>query len=221
MRFNLWLYKLETKIQKIAIEKLMSVITVAMAIVWAVDLLIPLSGYEASIYGMLYFDRGLIFSGQVWRAITFLFLYPRASNPIFTALALYFYWWLGNSLESYMGKARFNLYYLFGVIGSIIAGLIVGGIDNFYLNISLFLAFAVLFPETRVLLFFFIPIKIKWLGIVDGAILLFSFIIGSWRERAAILAAIASFLLFFGYRLWYNIKRAYQDYKNRKNYYGD
>ncbi len=197
----------------------MSVITVAMILVWAVDLLLPITGYEVSIYGMLYFDRGLIFSGQVWRIITFLFLYPTASNPIFTALALYFYWWIGSSLESYMGKARFNLYYLFGVIGSIIAGLIVGGMTNFYLNISLFLAFAVLFPETRVLLFFFIPIKIKWLGMFDGLILLLSFIIGNWIERAAILAAIASFLLFFGYRLWYNTKRAYEDYKRRKNYY--
>ncbi len=219
MKLNLWLYKLETKISRFAIERLMSIITVAMIIVWAVDLLIPITGYEVSIYEKLYFDRALIFSGQVWRVITFLFLYPVASNPIFTALALYFYWWLGSSLEQYMGKARFNLYYLFGVIGSIIAGLIVGGMDNFYLNISLFLGFAVLFPETRVLLFFFIPIKIKWLGIIDGVMLLIMFILGSWIDRAAILVAIMNFLLFFGFRLWYNIKRWYTEYKYRKNYY--
>ncbi len=195
----------------------MSVITVAMVLVWAVDLFLSFSGYEVSIYGMLYFNRSLIFSGQVWRVITFLFLYPLASNPIFTALALYFYWWLGSSLEQYMGKARFNLYYLFGVIGSIIAGLIVGGMDNFYLNISLFLGFAVLFPETRVLLFFFIPIKIKWLGIIDGVMLIIMFLLGTWIDRAAILVAIMNFLLFFGYRLWYNIKRWYTEYKYRKN----
>ena len=202
----------------------MSLLTVAMAIVWVMDILISLSGYELSIYGLLYFDRALIFSGQVWRIITFLFLYPTASHPLLIALALYFYWWLGSSLEAYMGKARFNLYYLFGVIGSIIAGLIVGGMTNVYLNLSLFLAFAVLFPEMRVLLFFFIPVKIKWLGLLDGALLLFSFVMGSLRDRAAILAAMASFLLFFGPRLWYNLKRWYTEYKYRKNnnnnYYG-
>ena len=195
----------------------MSVITVAMVLVWAVDLFLSFSDYEVSIYGMLYFDRALIFSGQVWRLITFLFLYPVASHPILTALALYFYWWLGSSLEQYMGKARFNLYYLFGVIGSIIAGLIVGGMDNFYLNISLFLGFAVLFPDTQVLLFFFIPIKIKWLGIIDGVMLIIMFLLGNWINRAAILVAIMNFLLFFGYRLWYNIKRWYTEYKYRKN----
>ena len=74
MKLHLWLYRLENKISKIAIEKLMSLLTVAMAIVWVMDILISLSGYEISIYGLLYFDRGLIFSGQVWRIITFLFL---------------------------------------------------------------------------------------------------------------------------------------------------
>lgn len=197
----------------------MSIITVSMVFVWAADLVLSFTGYEVSLYGMLYFDRGLIFSGQVWRVITFLFLYPSATNPIFTGLAIYFYWWVGSSLEQYMGKARFNLFYFFGVIGSIIAGLIVGGMDNFFLNISLFLAFAVLFPETKVLLFFFIPVKIKWLGMLDGFILLVYLILGTWVDRAAILAAIASFLLFFGPRLWYDTKRWYTEYKYRKNYY--
>lgn len=219
MKLNLWLYKLENKISKIAVERLMSIITVSMVFVWAADLVLSFTGYEVSLYGMLYFDRGLIFSGQVWRVITFLFLYPSATNPIFTGLAIYFYWWVGSSLEQYMGKARFNLFYFFGVIGSIIAGLIVGGMDNFFLNISLFLAFAVLFPETKVLLFFFIPVKIKWLGMLDGFILLVYLILGTWVDRAAILAAIASFLLFFGPRLWYDTKRWYTEYKYRKNYY--
>ena len=217
MKLNLWLYKLENKISKIAIERLMSIITVSMVFVWVADLVLSFTGYEVSLYGMLYFDRRLIFAGQVWRIITFLFLYPTATNPIFTALAIYFYWWVGSSLEQYMGKARFNLFYFFGVIGSIIAGLIVGGMDNFFLNISLFLGFAVLFPETKVLLFFFIPVKIKWLGMLDGFILLVYLILGTWIDRAAILAAIASFLLFFGPRLWYDTKRWYREYKYRKN----
>ena len=196
----------------------MTFITVSMLIVWAVDMLIPITGYNVSIYGMLHFDRHLVFSGQVWRILTFIFLYPATTSPIFTALAIYFYWWVGNTLEQYMGKARFNLFYLFGYIGSIISGLISGGVTNDYLNLSLFLAFAILFPNVRVLLFFFIPIKVKWLGIVDGLLLFFTFIIGTWISRAAIIAAIINFLIFFGYQLWHNIKRAYEDYKNRNRY---
>lgn len=217
MKLNLWLYKLETKISRFAIEHLMSVITVAMVLVWATDIILGLSGYEVSIYGMLYFNRALIFRGQVWRVITFLFLYPADSNFLFTALAIYFYWWVGSSLENYMGKARFNLYYLFGYIGSVIAGLIAGGMSNSYLNLSLFLAFAMLFPNVRVLLFFFIPIKVKWLGILDGVLLLISFIFSGWISRAAIIAAIVNFLIFFGPNLWYRIKRAYEEHKYRNN----
>ena len=219
MKLNLWLYKLENKISKIAIEKLMSIITVSMVFVWAADLVLSLLDYEVSLYGMLYFNRSLIFSGQVWRLITFLFLYPSTSNIIFTGLAIYFYWWVGNSLEQYMGKARFNLFYFFGVIGSIVAGLIVGSIDNMFLNLSLFLAFATLFPETKVLLFFFIPVKVKWLGMFEGALLFIMFIFGSWADRAANIAAIANYLIFFGPRLWYDTKRWYTEYKYRKNYY--
>ncbi len=215
MRLNLWLYKLERKISKIAIEKLMTLLTVAMGLVLITDLFLSLSGYEISIYGMLSFNRDLIFSGQVWRVISFLFLYPASSNIFLTLISLYFYWWLGNLLESYWGKARFNLYYLFGVIGSIIAGFIAGGMTNVYLNLSLFLAFAMLFPNTEVLLFFFIPIKVKWLGIVDGILLFISFIIGNWISRAAIIAAIINFLIFFGYQLFYNIKKAIENFRNR------
>lgn len=195
----------------------MSIITVAMVLVWATDLILGLSGYEVSIYGMLRFDRALIFRGQVWRVITFLFLYPSASHPLLVALGIYFYWWVGSSLEAHMGKARFNLYYLFGAVGSMIAGLIAGGMTNEYLNLSLFLAFAMLYPNVRVLLFFFIPIRVKWLGIIDGVLLLISFIFSGWIGRAAIIAAIINFLIFFGYNLWYNIKRAYEEYKYRKN----
>ena len=215
MRLNLWLNKLERKISKIAIEKLMTLLTVAMGLVLITDLFLSLSGYEISIYGMLSFNRDLIFSGQVWRVISFLFLYPASSNIFLTLISLYFYWWLGNLLESYWGKARFNLYYLFGVIGSIIAGFIAGGMTNVYLNLSLFLAFAMLFPNTEVLLFFFIPIKVKWLGIVDGILLFISFIIGNWISRAAIIAAIINFLIFFGYQLFYNIKKAIENFRNR------
>jgi hypothetical protein len=41
-----------------------------------------------------------------------------------------------------------------------------------YVNLSLFFAFATLWPEQRVLLFFIIPVKMKWLAWVDAAFFL-------------------------------------------------
>lgn len=221
MKLNYFLYKLENKIRKIAIEKLMQIISVAMLIVFAVDTVMMLAsdGMAISLNALLSFDRAAIFRGQVWRIITFIFVYPASGNMIFTLLALYFYYWTGTAVEGYWGKARFNLYYLFGIIGTLIAGFIVGYIDNMYLNLSIFLAFAAMFPETRVLLLFFIPVKVKWIGIAEGVLLLLLFILGSWADRAAILAAILNFLLFFGYDLINRIKRSYQDYKWRKQNY--
>ena len=129
---------------------------------------------------------------------------------------------MGTAVENYWGKARFNLYYLFGIIGTIIAGLIVGYVDNTYLNLSIFLAFSAMFPEERVLLFFIIPVKVKWIGIFEGVLLLLMFILGNWATKAAIIAAIANFLLFFGYDLINRLKFAYKDWKwrrdNRNNY---
>lgn len=216
MKLDLWLYKMERKISKIAIERLMSLMTVAMTMVFIADIVFSyLAETPISLYSLFYFDRAAIFSGQVWRVITFLFLYPDASSIIFIALGLYFYWWTGNAVEGYWGTARFNLYYLFGIIGSIIAGFIVGGMTNMYLNLTIFLAFTVMFPDVEVLLFFVIPIKVKWLGIFEGVMLIILFIFSGIVSRAAIIAAMLNFLLFFGRDLINKIRRAYREYKWR------
>jgi hypothetical protein len=223
MRLNLLLYKLENKIRRIAIERLMTIITVCMAIVFAGDFIVGMLAKEPtlSLNYYLHFDRNLIFGGQIWRVLSFIIAYPEAGNPLFTVLALYFFWWIGTSIEGYWGKAKFNLYYLIGIILSIAAGFITGYVTNVFLNLSLFLAFATTFPEQRVLLFFFFPIKVKWLGLAEGALMLYYLLIaiigGSLPTIASILAAIITYLIFFGYNLINLIKRAYSDYKYRKN----
>ena len=132
MKLNYFIYKMENKIRRVAIEKLMQIISVAMLIVFAGDILLSLAsnGGALSLNSMLCFDRAAIFRGQVWRIITFIFVYPSASSPLLVLLALYFYYWTGSAVEGYWGKARFNLYYLFGIIGTVIAGFIVGYVDN-------------------------------------------------------------------------------------------
>ncbi len=87
----------------------------------------------------------------------------------FIAFSLYFYYLIGTALEREWGSFWFDVYYFCGAIGTVIAGFITGSATNYYLNMSLFFAFAALYPNFQVLLFFFIPIKIKWLAYVDAA----------------------------------------------------
>ncbi len=230
MKLELFLYKLERKISKISIQRLMSLVSGAMLLIFLFDLIVGnMSEGAVSLYGLLCFDLGSILQGQVWRLITFVFLYPSGSNMIFILLGIYFYWWVGTALEAKMGTPRFNLYYIFGIVCSIIAGVVIGLIiwlitgaptmmmTNEYLNLSLFLAFATMFPDVQVMLFFIIPIKVKWLGYIDGALLLFSFIIGGMFARIAIAVAMLNYLIFFGPHLVRVCKRKYQEYKWKKN----
>jgi len=100
-----------------------------------------------------------------------------ANNIFFLILSLYFYYWIGNLLEREWGTPKFTLYYLSGMVLSVLTGLIVyftGGTGiiygAFYINLSMFFAFAVLYPDLQILLFFVIPVKVKWLAWLDAAL---------------------------------------------------
>ena len=124
----------------------------------------------------LYFDPAMFLRGQVWRIVTFALL-PDSYSILWFALALYFYYFIGNSLEQAWGAGKFTIYYLSGMVLTALYALIyywISGVrmlaGTSYLNLSLFFAFATLWPEQRVLLFFFIPVKIKWLAWADAAL---------------------------------------------------
>lgn len=125
-----------------------------------------------------------ILGGQVWRVVTFL-LAPVSTNVLFAVIVLMLYYFLGVNLERYWGSFRFNLYFMMGAVMQIIAALLIYlifgqvyplGIG--YLNQSLFLAFVVLFPHLEFRIFFVIPIKAKWLGILQGVYLLATVVVG-------------------------------------------
>lgn len=199
-----WLNQLERRFGKFSIPNLMSIIVFGMAIVFAVDLFIDPS-YEFNLSSILYFDRNAILAGQVWRLLTFVFI-PPSNSPIFILFALYFYWMIGTGLERQWGSFRFNIFYLLGILFNIISGCITGYATNDYLNMTLFFAFAMLFPNFQVLLFYFIPVKIKWLAIIDAVLLGVSLIFNTWSGRLAILCSILNFLVFFGPEMFYRFK---------------
>jgi len=123
------------------------------------------------------FSLGGLLHGEVWRILTFVFV-PRESNILFLAISLYFYYFVGSVLEREWGTAKFTLYYFSGAIltllTAVVASLITGNTfytvyGTGYINLSMFFAFAMLFPDMQVLLFFIIPVKIKWLAWADAA----------------------------------------------------
>ena len=127
----------------------------------------------------LAFDWASIKAGELWRLVTFLFMpgYFSSRDLIWLVLFLYLYYMIGSTLEREWGTAKFSLYYLSGAVLTILTGVLMGlitgnavmmGAD--YVNLSLFFAFAALYPETRFVLFFIIPIKVKWLAIADGVL---------------------------------------------------
>ena len=162
-----WLDKLERKFRKFSIPNLMNLILVGMAVVFLSDIFLSVQ-YGTTLSSYLYFSRSAIFHGEVWRILSFLFI-PINSSPIWILFSMYFYWLIGSGLEREWGSFRFNVFYLCGAIGTILSGLITGYVGNTYLNFSLFLAFALLYPDFQVMLFFILPVKMKWLAWLDVA----------------------------------------------------
>jgi hypothetical protein len=127
-------------------------------------------------------------AGQVWRLFTFLFI--PSDMSLWMLVGLYFTWWVGSSLETNWGAFKLNAYYFTGIFCTIVAALVAGPQANTWLNVSLFLAFATVFPDVQILLMFILPIRVKWLA--------YSAAVGDWALRASILAALVNYALFFG-----------------------
>jgi hypothetical protein len=206
-----WIDRLERKMGRIAIPNLMILIVAGMFAVFLCDLMMP----QLQVSSYITFDRDLIFKGQVWRLLTFIFL-PTSNSVIWIVFSLYFYYLIGSTLEQQWGSFRFNVYYFIGMIGTIIGGFITGSAVNTFLNLSLFFAFAALFPNFQVLLFFILPIKIKYLAYLDAALFLVSFVMGSWAIRASILFSLLNFVIFFGGDFWRRMKMRVQYRKSQK-----
>lgn len=208
------LRRLEYKLAPYAVKNLMTIMIGAMAIVFVADFAVSSANPELSLYEWLAFDRHMIADGQIWRLFTFIFLPPQ-SSVIFIIFALYLYWLMGSQLEREWGAFHFNLYYLAGIAGALISGLITGYATNSYINMSLFLAFALYYPNFQLYLFFFIPIKIKWLAWLDVILLAVEFIFSGWGARAAILFSLLNVLLFFYRDLIAECKRLFMNLRYR------
>lgn len=205
--------KLERKFGRFAIKNLMLYIVISNAAVYI------LNYFGIDILSELVLRPSLVLKGQLWRLITFIFIPPNA-HPVIILFVLYFYYIIGESLEKEWGSFRFNLYYFIGVIATVVAAFICKtAATTFYLNLSLFLAFGFTYPNYEILLFFFLPLKAKYIACFDIASLIYMFIIGDFSTRAMILAAVLNFFIFFGKSFILYIKNGRKVHYNRKRFY--
>ena len=155
------------------------------------------------LYNLLCFDRALILRGQVWRLVTYALTYYNR-NLLMEAIGLLCYFSLGRVIENQWGTFRFNLFYLSGLVLMDVYCLIFPcNASVSYLNMSLFLAYATLYPDAHFLLFFIIPVKAWLFALFDLAITLINVIqlsvpVFCFPYNLFPLVALANYFLFFG-----------------------
>lgn len=150
------------------------------------------------LYWLLCFDRTKILQGEVWRLFSYVFTYS-TSSIFLTAVSLVCYFSLGRAIENLWGTLRFNLFYFTGVILMDIYGLITGCDANvYYLNLSLFLSYATLYPNAQFLLLFIIPVKAWVFAVFDLVVTLLDVLVYPFPYNLFPLIALANYFLFFG-----------------------
>ena len=162
-------------------------------VVFAITLMYPAYQDTFSLRG------NLVATGEWWRIITFLFQ-PLVSDILFAAFTWYLFYIYGITLERWWGTTRFLLYILISIVGTVLLSFMFPQsiFSNGYIFNSLFLAFAYLFPDFELRLFFVIPVKIKWLAILSWTVTGISFIIAPIPNKIHIIVSVLNFILFFG-----------------------
>ncbi len=208
-----WLDKLERRYGRLGIPYLINIVLGGQLLCWFIIMFI-----NSRLYLALTLDRELILHGQIWRLISFVFLPTLQTSPFWLVLELYFYWWIGNSLTRAWGDFRFTVYWLAGMLGAILSCFLTGYGSSSGLFLSLFFAFAWMWPNMQVLLFFFIPVKVKWLGWAAALVWAVQFLRGGFSTKITLLFGLAGFLLFFGKELYGWVKETLVSYKRRKEW---
>ena len=206
----------ERKFGKYAIKNISFVLVACYGIGYVLELFLP---------GLIWYislDPYAILHGQIWRLVTWVLNPPSSSNLFFVLLMMYFYCSIGTSLERTWGTYRYNVYLFSGMLFTIVGSfLLMGyaylfmtdtlaaygtveffriisvGFSTYYINMSIFLAYAATFPDASVLLMFIIPVKVKWLGIIYGIMMFVSFLQGNTVGKFVMAASLMNFIIFF------------------------
>lgn len=197
--------RLEKRFGRFAIHGLMRYVIACYVIGYLIEYVFP--DFQAYLTLEPYL---IVHNLQLWRLVSWVLIPPSRSNIIFVIIMLVLYYQLGTALEQTWGSFRFNVFIFGGVIWTIIGALLLfvflgvnmpysigSGFTTYYINMSIFLAFAVAYPDTRVMLYFIIPVKMKWMAIVYAVLIVYEFYVYGLAGRVAIIASVVNFVVFF------------------------
>ena len=215
-----WISWLEARLGFLGIPRLMQMIAVLNGLVYLLHLFQP-----SYVFALLLIPERIL-HGEVWRLVSYIFvpeMLLRGGNPalqpIFLFIYLWFLVWMGDALEHAWGAFRVTLYYILGMVGVTIAAFLFGGggLFAFLLNLSLFFAFATLYPDVQIYVLFVLPLKVKWLALVSLAPLILELLLGSLSTKAAILISFLNYFVFFGPMIYSKLlMRTATDIRRRK-----
>ena len=213
------LKRLEARFRRWAIPNLTGVIIGGQVVLFLAYLLRAGQG-GGDPFVHLYLDPGKILEGEIWRVLSFAFI-PFSTNILWAFISWMLFYMFGSSLENQWGVFRYNLFLGIGLMATVAATFVtlaigpgdVGG--NQFLYGTVFLAFARLFPNFTINLFFVLPIEIKWLALLAWIGYAIQLIQGDWMVRLLVIASVANYLVFFGREHYRDLvsgqrRRAYQ-----------
>jgi len=208
------------KYEKYGVKNLMTIIVAGQGILGLLSIFLSLTNQIAAqtMINSLSFIPEAFLGGEVWRLVTFLFVPENLGNLhyglnlLWFAFSLFFYYWIGRSLQAVWGRMKLTIYYLSGMLIAVAFSLLTGAIASlFYLNLSLFFALATLMPNERIRLYMLIPIKMKYVALAQAALfIVLPFLLSwppSWGNLFPILS-ILNYLIFFARDLWKLVRRA-------------
>ena len=146
---------------------------------------------------------GAVLAGQWWRPFTFIFVPPVTSitmtGAIFLAFGWYLFYLMGSALEHHWGVFRFNAFIFLGWVLTVAVSFFtpIEYATNGYIAATVFLAFAYLNPDFVMYIFFILPVKIKWLALLQWLGYAYLVAVGDLSQRLMVLASVGNFLCFF------------------------
>lgn len=173
----------------------------------AVIYILSLFDRSGLLLNTLAMDPASVLHGQIWRVVTYV-LIPTGGG-VWLLVSLFFYYWLGETLENMWGATRFTVYYVSGMLLTAIAAIIAYFIDGIswplygasYVNTALFMAYALTYPDAMVRLYFIIPIKMKWLAVVEAVLYAINIVryavAGLWGLALLPIVALLNLFVFF------------------------
>lgn len=214
------LKRLEARLRRWAIPNLTGIIIGGQVVLFLVFTMRAGQGVGGDPFTNLYLIPSKVLEGEIWRLITFAFI-PFSTSLLWSVISWMLFYLFGNSLENQWGTYHYNLFLAIGLLASIMASFAALAVDprfiadNRFLYGTVFLAFARLYPNFTINLFFILPIQIKWLALLAWIGYGVQLVRGDWMTRLLVIASVANYLVFFGREHYRDLKsgqrrRSYQ-----------